>query len=64
MAFHGYADDTWLDMDASPCVIPETWWREIQRLEMTVDGVRRWMGANKLKLNDSKMEFMVIVSQL
>ena len=29
---------------------------------MTVDGVRRWMGANKLKLNDSKMEFMVIVS--
>ena len=29
---------------------------------MTIDGVRRWMDANKLKFNYSKIEFMVIVS--
>ena len=38
-------------VDACPCVIPETC-RGIHGLEMIIDRVRRWMGANQLKLED------------
>ena len=41
---------------------PRDLWREVQRLEMTTDGLGRWVGANKLKLNDSKTEFIFIVN--
>ena len=43
----------------------QTWWcskSAIRRLEMCIQEIRMWMTANKLKLNDRKTDFMVIVS--
>ena len=61
--FHGYADDTQLYVKFNPkCA--ESLADAIRRLEACIDDIRAWMTANKLKLNDGKTEFLVIVSAL
>ena len=59
--FHGYVDDTQLYIrfrhgDAVSLA------DAIRRLEMCIQEIRMWMTANKLKLNDGKTDFMVILS--
>ena len=59
--FHGYADDTQLYILFRPgdaVSLADA----IHRLEMCIQEIRIWMTANKLKLNDGKTDFMVIVS--
>ena len=59
--FHGYADDTQLYIRFRPgdaVSLADA----IRRLEMCIKEIRMWMTANKLKLNDGKTDFMVIVS--
>ena len=59
--FHGYADDTQLYIRFRPgdaVSLADA----IRRLEMFIREIRMWMTANKLKLNDGKTDFMVIVS--
>ena len=58
--FHGYADDTQLYTPFRPgdaVSLADA----ICRLEMCNQEIRMWMTSNKLKLNDGKTDFMVIV---
>ena len=55
--FHGYADDTQLYIRFRPGLADA-----IRRLEMCIQEIRMWMTANKLKLNDGKTDFIVIIS--
>ncbi len=59
---HGYADDTQLCRRFSPQV-PGSLLAGINKLEACIDELTRWMTQNKLKLNNDKTEFMVIVSK-
>ena len=59
--FHEYADDTQLYKRFRPgdaAGLADA----IRRLEMCIQEIRMWMTANKLKLNDGKTDFIVIVS--
>ena len=59
--FHGYADDTQLYMRFRPgdaASLADA----IRRLKMCIQEIRMWITANKLKFNDRKANFMVIVS--
>ena len=56
---HGYADDTQLYMRFSLMDLAAVG-ESLSVLESCLEQVRLWMRTNKLKLNDSKTEFMVI----
>ena len=56
--FHGYADDTQLDVSfdlSNPNVA-------LDRINLCISDLRIWMIRNKLKINDSKTEFLIITS--
>lgn len=57
MAMHGYADDTKIYAAFTPGDDEE---RIRTELETCINKVRTWMNSNKLKLNDSKMEFIIM----
>ena len=57
---HGYADDNTIWQIVSPNV-PTNLVAGMQSLERTIDKTRAWMLANKLGLNDGKIEFIVFV---
>ena len=52
---HLYADDTQLYI-AFP---PEDSEQAMEKLELCIEDIRRWMGQHYLKLNDTKTEFMM-----
>ena len=56
---HCYADDTQLDVTFSP---GDNESEVLDVLERCIDELRLWMTANKLKLNDSKTEFIIFGS--
>ena len=56
---HGYADDTQLYCPITP-KNPEEMKQQLMNMENCLDEVRAWMITNKLKLNDSKTELLVI----
>lgn len=58
--YHGYADDSQLQARFNP-KNPDSLTQAIHRLERCVDDIFIWMVTNKLKLNEAKTEFMVIV---
>jgi hypothetical protein len=59
---HGYADDHQLYVSFRPgCTADQA--KAIQDLEKCITEVRKWMQVNKLKLNDSKTEFVILGSQ-
>lgn len=60
--FHCYADDTQLYVRFSPHD-PTSLLAAIRRLEACIEEIRRWMTHNKLKLNNGKTEFLVVVSR-
>ena len=62
LTFHLYADDTQLYLAFKPSE-PSSIVNNISRLEKCVDDIRAWMRLNLLKLNDDKMELLVITSQ-
>ena len=51
-----YADDTDLYLIFKPGELTEN----VAEMERTADLVRRWMAANELKMNDAKIEVMLI----
>ena len=56
--FHIYADDTqlYVSIDLSnPDVV-------LDRMNLCISDLRIWMIRNKLKINDSKTEFLIITS--
>ena len=53
---HMYADDTQLYLSFKP----EEYDQAIKKMEICLSSIRAWMSQNRLKLNDSKTEFMVI----
>lgn len=59
---HGFADDTQV---YTPLNLKDTVVRnqQVKKLELCLKDVRHWMIQNKLKLNDSKTEVMVITSK-
>ncbi len=62
VCFHGYADDTQLYTRFS-FRDPRGLQDAIRLLEECIEEVRNWMLANKLKINDGKTEFIVVVSR-
>lgn len=54
--FHVYADDTQIYIGFKREDIHDT----LSRLEMCIDEIRSWMTSCKLKINDSKTEFMIL----
>ena len=54
--FHGYADDTQLYAAYKPGMDESS---VLCRMEVCIANVRKWMNSNRLKLNDSKTEFIV-----
>ena len=56
---HMYADDSQLYVSCDMSVGVEA---SISQLQSCISDIRKWMKANKLKLNDSKTEFMVLSS--
>ena len=59
---NGYPDDTQFYHRFSPRD-PQSLLNAIRTLEKCIDEVKKWMLANKLKLNDSKTEFIVFVNK-
>ena len=59
---HGYADDAQLYLQFSPRD-PQSLLNAIRTLDKCINEVKEWMLANKLKLNDSKTEFIVFVNK-
>ena len=59
---HGYADDrqVYNHFDLRD---PANYGHALQRLELCVEQIRVWMLANRLMINSSKTEYMVIPSQ-
>lgn len=59
--FHLYADDTQLYCSFDP-KIPGARQHAIERLQLCIAEIQEWMSCNKLKLNESKTEFIVLGS--
>jgi len=57
---HGYADDSQLYTKLQ-LKFPQLVQDSIKNMESCLDDVRKWMVGNRLKLNDSKTEMLVIV---
>ena len=58
ISYHMYADDTqlYITFDLSdPSIV-------IEKLNLCISDIRTWMIKNKLKINDSKTEFLVLTS--
>ena len=61
LSSHQYADDTqnWCAFKVTPMsTLPYA----ITKVETCLSMVRRWMGVNRLKLNDLKTEFLILMS--
>ena len=56
MNFHFYADDTQLYKSINNSEIDY----EVKQTEECISHVKKWMSQNKLKLNDSKTEFIIV----
>ena len=56
---HAYADDTQLYISFKPDSSAEQS-KALTALENCIDDIKRWMPADKLKLNDDKTEFIII----
>ena len=56
LSCHFYADDSQIYMHCQPGAELEA---AISKIEDCVDDIRRWMGRNKLKLNDEKTEVIL-----
>ena len=56
---HLYADDTQVYMSFKPSVSGDTILCKT-RIERCIKEIRTWMRANLLKLNDDKMEFLML----
>ena len=54
--FHCYADDTQIYKSVAICDIAN----EVKQTEICIALIKEWMNVNKLKLNDSKTEFIVL----
>ena len=61
IAFHFYADDSQLWKTANPRC-PEEVSASLNRLQLAISHIADWMRKNRLKLNASKTEFLVIGS--
>lgn len=59
---HGYADDTKLYLSFRPDTLLAQD-RAIQAMHACISDVRKWMLANKLKINDDKSEFIIFGSK-
>ncbi len=59
---HGYADDHQLYMSFSPNIVDDQD-KAFTAMENCLLDVKDWMIANKLKMNDSKTEFLIIGSR-
>ena len=59
--FHLYADDTQLYCSFDPS-IPGARENAIEKLQLCIAEIQNWMTKNKLKLNESKTEFIVLGS--
>ena len=57
---HAYADDHQLYMAFSPNLESQN--QAVSCMESCLDDVKSWMISNKLKMNDSKAEFIIISS--
>ena len=55
IGFHFYADDTQLSVHLTHKNVAHA----IDRLKSCLDDVKKWLSANKLKLNPDKTEFIV-----
>jgi hypothetical protein len=58
MSFHLYADDTQLYISFSPGDHPTT----LSRLSATLDSLHAWLSSNRLVVNPSKTEFLLVGS--
>ena len=56
--YHIYADDTqlYITFDLSDPIVA------LEKINLCISGIRTWMIKNKLKINDSKTEFLVLTS--
>ena len=59
---HVYADDTQLYIAFNPAKDANQW-KAVAEIEICVRDLRAWMLSNKLKINDSKTEFMLLGSK-
>jgi hypothetical protein len=59
---HGYADDHQLYLSFKPSNTTSQD-SALKAMEECINDVRRWMLSNKLKINDSKTEFLVLGSK-
>ncbi|KAJ8030498.1 Propionyl-CoA carboxylase alpha chain, mitochondrial [Holothuria leucospilota] len=59
---HVYADDTQLYLAFNPSRDADQW-KAVTEIENCVKDLRAWMLSNKLKINDSKTEFMLLGSK-
>ena len=57
--FHGYADDSQLYKSINPS--KDNQHQIFDQLQKCIFKIISWMSANKLKINDTKTEFMIIV---
>ena len=58
-SIHGYADDTQIYLSFRPCSIHSEI-NAVSAVEMCIDDVRSWFIANRLMINDTKTEFLII----
>ena len=57
--YHQYADDTQLYVECTDSNVD----RQRAKLEQCIEEIREWSTSNKLRLNDSKTEFLVVGSR-
>ena len=60
MGYHVYADDTQIYVSFK-CDDPS---RALDKINVGILDIRRWMLLNKLKINDAKTEFIVFRSSM
>ena len=56
---HGYADDTEIYLSSRPCSIHSEI-NAVSAIEMCIADVRSWFLANRLMINDTKTEILII----